>query len=74
MKKETYMKILYSALLRLEEKQSLCALDTIMRIDGENIGLFGCIGCVFRDMLKEEICPLEVKGDIYALRWWVIKK
>ena len=67
MKKETYMKILDSALLRLEEKQSLCTLDTIMRIDGENIGLFGCRGCVFRDMLKEEFCLSEVKQEIRGL-------
>lgn len=67
MKKETYMKILDSALLRLEEKQSLCALDTIMRIDGENIGLFGCIDCVFRDMLKEEVCLTEVKQEVEGL-------
>ena len=67
MNKETYMKILDSALVRLEEKQSLCALDTIMRIDGENIGLFGCRDCVFRDMLKEEVCPSEVKQEIKGL-------
>ena len=67
MKKETYMKILDSALVRLEEKQSLCALDTIMRIDGENIGLFGCIDCVFRDMLKEEVCLSEVKQEVRGL-------
>ena len=67
MKKETYMKILDSALLRLEEKQSLCALDTIMRIDGENIGLFGCIDCVFRDMLKEEVCLTDVKQEVRGL-------
>ena len=65
--KEIYMKILDSALLRLEEKQSLCALDTIMRIDGENIGLFGCIDCVFRDMLKEEVCLSEVKQEVRGL-------
>ena len=65
--KETYMKILDSALLRLEEKQSLCALDTIMRIDGENIGLFGCIDCVFRDMLKEEVCLTDVKQEVRGL-------
>ena len=64
MKKEAYMKILSLALLRLEETRSLCTLDTIMRIDGENIGLFGCRGCVFRDMLKEEFCPSEVKQEI----------
>ena len=65
--KGIYMKILDSALLRLEEKQSLCALDTIMRIDGENIGLFGCIDCVFRDMLKEEVCLSEVKQEVRGL-------
>ena len=65
--KGTYMKILDSALVRLEEKQSLCALDTIMRIDGENIGLFGCIDCVFRDMLKEEVCLSEVKQEVRGL-------
>ena len=67
MKKETYMKILSLALLRLEETRSLCALDTIMRIDGENIGLFGCIDCVFRDMLKEEVCLSEVKQEVRGL-------
>ena len=65
--KGIYMKILDSSLLRLEEKQSLCALDTIMRIDGENIGLFGCIDCVFRDMLKEEVCLSEVKQEVRGL-------
>ena len=65
--KGIYMKILDSALVRLEEKQSLCALDTIMRIDGENIGLFGCIDCVFRDMLKEEVCLSEVKQEVRGL-------
>ena len=67
MKKETYMKILSSALLRLEEKQSLCTLDTIMRIDGENIGLFGCRDCVFIDMLKEEVCLSEVNQEVRGL-------
>ena len=67
MKKETYMKILDSALLREEERQSLCALDTIMRIDGENIGLYGCRDCVFRDMLREEVCFSEVKQEVRGL-------
>lgn len=67
MKKETYMKILSSALVRLEERQSLCALDTIMRIDDENIGLFGCRDCVFRDMLREEVCFTEVKQEVRGL-------
>ena len=41
--------------------------SAIMRIDGENIGLFGCIDCVFRDMLKEEVCLSEVKKDVRGL-------
>ena len=70
MKKETYMKILRNALLRLEEKQSLCALDTLMRIDKGNVceGLYyGCIDCVFRDMLREEVCFTEVKQEVRGL-------
>ena len=38
-----------------------------MRIDGENIGLFGCRDCVFRDMLKEEVCLSEVKQEVRGL-------
>ena len=62
-------KVLHVAMLKLGVclPHSLCALDTIMRIDGENIGLFGCRGCVFRDMLKEEFCPSEVKQEIKGL-------
>lgn len=67
MKKETYMKILSSALVRLEETQSLCTLDTIMRIDDDNIGLYGCRDCVFRDMLREEVCFSEVKQEVRGL-------
>ena len=67
MKKETYMKILSLALLRLEETRSLCTLDIIMRIDDDNIGLYGCRDCVFRDMLKAEVCFNEVKQEVRGL-------
>ena len=54
MKKETYMKILSFALLRLEETQSLCTLDTIMRIDETGM----CNHCLFKEDL---VCPGVIK-------------
>ena len=57
MKKETYMKILSSALLRLEEKQSLCTLDTIMRIDETG----ACEDCVLKDVVEMLVCPGVIK-------------
>lgn len=63
MKKETYIKILRNALLRLEEKQSLCTLDTIMRID--EVGT--CRECVIRNVVNVLICPNEVKQEVKGL-------
>ena len=57
-------RVLNIAMLRVEKYSSLCALDIIMRIESDNIGLHGCRECVFRDMLKEEICFNEVKQDV----------
>ena len=56
-----------------------CHIDSLVRIDDE---IYNCDNCILADtkdvkrddILGREICPLEVKGDIYALRWWVIKK
>ena len=56
-----------------------CHIDSLVRIDDER---YNCDNCILADtldvkrddILGREICPLEVKGDIYALRWWVIKK
>ena len=50
-----------------------CTIDSLVRID-ENI--YECDNCILADtkdvkrddILGREICPLEVKGDIYALR------
>ena len=55
-----------------------CHIDSLVRIDER----YNCDNCILADtkdvkrddILGREICPLEVKGDIYALRWWVIKK
>ena len=57
-----------------------CYIDSLIRIDEE---MYDCDNCLLADtldvkrddVLGREICPLEVKGDIYALRWWwIIKK
>ena len=56
-----------------------CHIDSLVRIEDER---YNCDNCILADtldvkrddILGREICPLEVKGDIYALRWWVIKK
>ena len=56
-----------------------CHIDALVRIYDER---YNCDNCILADtldvkrddILGREICPLEVKGDIYALRWWVIKK
>ena len=68
-------KVLHAAMLRIEDCTSLalCALDTVARIDEE---IYDCDNCILADtldvkrddILGREICPLDVKGDIYALR------
>ena len=41
-----------------------CRLNRLIRINDD---LFGCIDCVFRDMLKEEVCLSEVKQGVRGL-------
>ena len=50
-----------------------CYIDSLARIDEE---IYDCDNCILADtldvkrddILGREICPLDVKGDIYALR------
>lgn len=50
-----------------------CHIDSLARIDEE---IYDCDNCILADtidvkrddILGREICPLDVKGDIYALR------
>ena len=50
-----------------------CYIDSLVRIDEE---MYDCDKCILADtldvkrddILGREICPLDVKGDIYALR------
>lgn len=66
MKKETYMKILDSALLREEERQSLCALDTIMRIDDET---YACEKCALVDTISRNAgCSLTIKENLKGVK------
>ena len=60
-------KVLHSAIMRIEECSSLCAIDTVVRIEDGDDKLYACRNCVFRDMLKEEFCPSEVKQEIRGL-------
>ena len=51
-----------------------CHIDSLVRIDDDE--RYNCGICILADtkdvkrddILGREICPLEVKGDIYALR------
>lgn len=53
--------------------QHSCYIDSLVRIDEE---MYDCDNCILADtidvkrddVLGREICPLDVKGDIYALR------
>ena len=62
-------KILHAAMLRIEDCTSLalCALDTVVRIEDDEKKLFDCRYCVFKDMLKEEVCFSEVKQEVRGL-------
>ena len=56
-----------------------CHIDSLVRIEDERYNGGNCILADTKDVKRDdilgrEICPLDVKGDIYALRWWVIKK
>ena len=50
-----------------------CFIDSLVRIDEK---IYDCDKCILADtkdikrddILGREICPLDVKGDIYALR------
>ena len=59
-------KVLHAAMLRLGVclPFSLCALDTVVRIEDDEKKLFDCRYCVFKDEVKMLVCPNEIKEDI----------
>ena len=61
-------KVLHSAIMRIEGCSSLCAIDTVIRIEDDDDKLYACKNCVFKDVLKMLVCPNEIKEDIEKLR------
>ena len=58
-------KVLHAAMLRLGVclPHSLCALDTVVRIEDEE-KLLDCRYCVFKDVVKMLVCPNDIRDDI----------
>lgn len=63
-------KVLHAAMLRIGDciPLSICALDTVVRIEDDEKKLFDCRYCVFKDEVKMLICPNEIKEDVLKLR------
>ena len=59
-------KVFHSAMMRIEDcpSLSLCATDTVIRIEDDEKKLFDCRYCVFKDEVKMLVCPNEIKEDI----------
>ena len=59
-------KVLHAAMLRLGVclPYSLCALDTVVRIEDDEEKLLDCRYCVFKDVVKMLVCPNEIREDI----------
>ena len=57
-------KVLHSAIMRIEGCSSLCALDTVVRIEDDDDKLYACKNCVFKDVVEMLVCPNEIKEDI----------
>ena len=38
----------------------LCAIDTVIRIEGIDMNVYSCIGCVFREKLDTVLCPYRI--------------
>lgn len=63
-------KVLHAAMLRIEDCSSLdfCALDTVVRIEDDDVKLCACRNCVFRNVISMLVCPNEIKEDVLELR------
>lgn len=63
-------KVFHSTMLRIEDcsSLSLCALDTVIRIEDDRKKLFDCKYCVYREVISLLVCPNEIKEDILKLR------
>ena len=67
---EINRKILHAAMLRIGVclSHSLCALDTVVRIEDDDDKLYACRNCVFRNVISMLVCPNEIKEDVFKLR------
>ena len=59
-------KVLHDAMLRIGVclSHSLCALDTVVRIEDDDDKLYACKNCVFRNVINMVVCPNEIREDI----------
>ena len=66
MSSEIDRKVLHAAMLRLGVclPHSLCALDTVIRIEDDDDKLYACRNCVFRNVISMLVCPNEIRADI----------
>ena len=50
-------------------RTGFCGLNSLIRIDNKDLGNLDnyCENCVFRDMLREEVCFTEVKQEVRGL-------
>lgn len=46
------------AIMKVEEQPSICAIDTIVRIDEPEEKLYTCSNCVFNDTIT---CPSKIR-------------
>ena len=46
------------SIMKAEEQSSICAIDTILRIDEPEEKLYTCSNCVFNDTI---VCPSKIR-------------
>lgn len=39
---------------------SLCAIDTVIRIEDKDMNIYSCENCVFREKLDTVLCPYRL--------------
>ena len=39
---------------------SLCAIDTVIKIEDKDINIYSCENCLFREKLDSVVCPYRI--------------
>lgn len=39
---------------------SLCAIDTVIRIEDKDMNIYSCENCLFREKLDSVLCPYRI--------------